>query len=152
MVTVTPYIPAQITVHLGPPTTSAANVTVSFADYVKNVASSEIYPTWEDSALVANILAIISFALNRVYTEFYRSRGYDFDITSSTAIDQKFINGRNIFENVGRLVDELFNTYLRRQGFVEPLAAKFCNGTTVTCDGLSQWGSQELAQQGLSSV
>ena len=139
MVTVTPYIPAQITVHLGPPTTSAANVTVSFADYVKNVASSEIYPTWEDSALVANILAIISFALNRVYTEFYRSRGYDFDITSSTAIDQKFINGRNIFENVGRLVDELFNTYLRRQGFVEPLAAKFCNGTTVTCDGLSQW-------------
>lgn len=152
MVTVTPYIPAQITVHLGPPTASAANVTVSFADYVKNVASSEIYPTWEDSALVANILAIISFALNRVYTEFYRSRGYDFDITSSTAIDQKFINGRNIFENVGRLVDELFNTYLRRQGFVEPLAAKFCNGTTVTCDGLSQWGSQELAQQGLSSV
>ena len=127
-------------------------MTVSFADYVKNVASSEIYPTWEDSALVANILAIISFALNRVYTEFYRSRGYDFDITSSTAIDQKFINGRNIFENVGRLVDELFNTYLRRQGFVEPLAAKFCNGTTVTCDGLSQWGSQELAQQGLSSV
>ena len=84
MVTVTPYIPAQITVHLGPPTASAANVTVSFADYVKNVASSEIYPTWEDSALVANILAIISFALNRVYTEFYRSRGYDFDITSST--------------------------------------------------------------------
>ena len=83
MVTVTPYIPAQITVHLGPPTASAANVTVSFADYVKNVASSEIYPTWEDSALVANILAIISFALNRVYTEFYRSRGYDFDITSS---------------------------------------------------------------------
>ena len=152
MVTVTPYIPAQITVHLGPPTASAANVTVSFADYVKNVASSEIYPTWEDSALVANILAIISFALNRVYTEFYRSRGYDFDITSSTAIDQKFINGRNIFENVGRLVDGLFNTYLRRQGFVEPLAAKFCNGTTVTCDGLSQWGSQELAQQGLSSV
>ena len=152
MVTVTPYIPAQITVHLGPPTASAANVAVSFADYVKNVASSEIYPTWEDSALVANILAIISFALNRVYTEFYRSRGYDFDITSSTAIDQKFINGRNIFENVGRLVDELFNTYLRRQGFVEPLAAKFCNGTTVTCDGLSQWGSQELAQQGLSSV
>lgn len=152
MVTVIPYIPAQITVHLGPPTASAANVTVPFADYVKNVASSEIYPTWEDSALVANILAIISFALNRVYTEFYRSRGYDFDITSSTAIDQKFINGRNIFENVGRLVDELFNTYLRRQGFVEPLAAKFCNGTTVTCDGLSQWGSQELAQQGLSSV
>ena len=152
MVTVTPYVPETITVHLGAPDAYAANVTVSFADYVKNVASSEIYPTWEESALVANILAIISFALNRVYTEFYRSRGYDFDITSSTAIDQKFINGRNYFTSVERVVDEIFNNYLRRQGFVEPLAAKFCNGTTVTCAGLSQWGSQALAQQGVNSV
>ena len=152
MVTVTPYIPETITVHLGAPDAYAANVTVSFVDYVKNVASSEIYPTWEESALVANILAIISFALNRVYTEFYRSRGYDFDITSSTAIDQKFINGRNYFTSVERVVDEIFNNYLRRQGFVEPLAAKFCNGTTVTCAGLSQWGSQALAQQGVNSV
>lgn len=148
---VTPYIPQRITVHLGRPDSDAANVTVSFVDYVKNVASSEIYPTWEESALRANILAIVSFALNRVYTEFYRSRGYDFDITNSTAFDQFFVNGRSYFDNVSRIVDELFNDYLRRPGFVEPLAAKFCNGTTVTCEGLSQWGSQNLARQGYSS-
>ena len=151
MPTVIPYIPQRITVHLGPPNSNAQNVTVSFVDYIKNVASSEIYPTWDDSALRANILAIVSFALNRVYTEFYRSRGYAFDITNSTAYDQFFVNGRSYFTNVSRLVDDLFNDYLRRPGFVEPLAAKFCNGTTVTCDGLSQWGSQNLAQQGLSS-
>ena len=148
---VIPYVPQQITVHLGPPSSNAANVTVPFTDYVKNVASSEIYPTWDESALRANILAIVSFALNRVYTEFYRSRGYDFEITSSTAYDQAYVNGRSYFENVSRLVDELFNDYLRRPGFVEPLAAKFCNGTTVTCEGLSQWGSQNLARQGYSS-
>lgn len=148
---VTPYVPQYITVHLGPPSSNAANVTLSFSDYVKNSASSEIYPTWDESALRANILAIVSFALNRVYTEFYRSRGYDFDITSSTAYDQAFVNGRSYFENISRLVDELFNDYLRRPGFVEPLAAKFCNGTTVTCEGLSQWGSQNLAQQGFRS-
>ncbi len=151
MPTVSPFIPQNITVHLGPPDSNAANVTVPFVNYVKNVASSEIYPTWDESALRANILAIVSFALNRVYTEFYRSRGYDFDITSSTAFDQAYVNGRSYFENVSRLVDELFNDYLRRPGFVEPLAAKFCNGTTVTCQGLSQWGSQNLAQQGYSS-
>ena len=152
MPTVIPYVPQRITVHLGAPNANADNVTVSFVDYVKNVASSEIYPTWEESALRANILAIISFALNRVYTEFYRSRGYDFDITSSTAYDQFFVRGRSFFSNVARLVDELFNSYLRRPGFVEPLAAKFCNGTTVTCEGLSQWGSQGLAQQGYNST
>ena len=151
MPTVTPYVPQQITVHLGSPSSNAANVTVPFVNYVKNVASSEIYPTWDESALRANILAIVSFALNRVYTEFYRSRGYDFDITSSTAFDQAYVNGRSYFENIERLVDELFNDYLRRPGFVEPLAAKFCNGTTVTCEGLSQWGSQNLAQQGYTS-
>ena len=151
MPTVTPYVPQNITVHLGPPSSNAANVTLPFSDYVKNVASSEIYPTWEESALKANILAIVSFALNRVYTEFYRSRGYDFEITNSTAYDQAFVNGRSYFDNVSRLVDELFNDYLRRPGFVEPLAAKFCNGTTVTCEGLSQWGSQNLAQQGLTT-
>ena len=152
MPTITPFIPQQITVHLGPPGADAENVTVSFVDYVKNVASSEIYPTWEESALRANILAIVSFALNRVYTEFYRSRGYDFDITSSTAYDQYFVKGRSFFDNVSKIVDELFNDYLRRPGFVEPLAAKFCNGTTVTCEGLSQWGSQNLALQGLNST
>ena len=152
MPTVTPFVPQRITVHLGAPSSNAENVTVSFSDYVKNVASSEIYPTWDESALRANILAITSFALNRVYTEFYRSRGYDFDITSSTAYDQYFVKGRAFFENISRLVDELFNDYLRRPGFVEPLAAKFCNGTTVTCEGLSQWGSQNLAQQGFTST
>ena len=145
---VTPYVPQYITVHLGSPSSNAANVTVSFPDYVKNVASSEIYPTWDESALRANIFAIVSFALNRIYTEFYRSRGYDFDITNNTAFDQAFVNGRSFFSSVSVLVDELFNDYLRRPGFVEPLAAKFCNGTTVTCEGLSQWGSQNLAQQG----
>ena len=151
MPTVTPYVPEYITVHLGSPSSNAANVTVSFSDYVKNVASSEIYPTWDESALRANILAIVSYALNRVYTEFYRSRGYDFDITNNTAFDQAFVSGRSYFDNISRLVDELFNDYLRRPGFVEPLAAKFCNGTTVTCEGLSQWGSQNLARQGYSS-
>lgn len=146
-----PYIPETITVHLGPPNSAANNVTVSFTEYVKNVASSEIYPTWNESALRANILAIISYALNRVYTEYYRSRGYDFDITNSTAYDQAFVEGRSYFENVSRLVDELFDTYIRRIGFVEPLAAKFCNGTTVSCDGLSQWGSEQLAREGYNS-
>ncbi|MBS1383625.1 peptidoglycan-binding protein [Flavonifractor sp. DFI.6.63] len=149
---VRPYIPQQITVHLGSPNQAAENVTVSFPDYVKNVASSEIYPTWEPSAIRANILAIISFALNRVYTEYYPSRGFPFNITSSTAIDQKYIHGRDIFENISQAVDTIFNSYIRRRGFIEPLAAKFCNGTTTTCDGLSQWGSQELAQQGYNSV
>lgn len=152
MLTVIPYIPESITVHLGAPDTNAPNVTVPFVNYVKNVASSEIYPTWEESALRANIAAIVSFALNRVYTEFYRSRGYPFDITSSTAYDQAFVNGRSFFENVSRLADELFDDYIRKQGFVEPLAAKFCNGTTVTCEGLSQWGSQYLATQGYNAV
>ena len=147
-VSVIPYVPQFITVHLGLPSQQAENVTVAFPDYIKNVASSEVYPTWRPEALKANILAQISFALNRVYTEFYPSRGYDFDITSETQNDQKFIKGRSTFENIDRLVDELFTTYIRRVGFVEPLAAKFCNGTTSTCDGLSQWGSEAMAQDG----
>lgn len=151
-ITVTPYIPQYITVHTGPANQWAENVTVSFPNYIKNVASSEIYPTWPEAALRANILAQISFALNRVYTEYYPSRGYDFDITGSTMNDQKFIKGRSTFENVDRLVDELFTTYIRRTGFVEPLSARFCNGTTVTCDGLSQWGSESLARQGLGTM
>ncbi len=151
-IVIEPYIPETITVHLGPPDAPAENVTVSFSDYVKNVASSEIYPTWEPAAIRANVLAIISFALNRVYTEFYPSRGYDFQITSSTAYDQKFIRGRNFFDSISRVVDDIFDNYLRREGVLEPLAAKFCNGTTVTCDGLSQWGSQEMAQAGADSM
>ncbi|MBE6861682.1 MAG: spore cortex-lytic protein [Ruminococcus sp.] len=145
-----PYIPETITVHLGSPDSNAPNVTVDFPTYVKNVASSEIYPTWPENSLRANIYVIVSFALNRIYTEWYRSRGYDFDITSSTQFDQKFINGREIFENISRLVDELFNDYVRRQGSIEPLFTAFCNGTTATCSGLSQWGTVGLAQDGLT--
>lgn len=147
-----PYIPDFITVHLGAPDEPAENIIVSFPDYIKNVASSEIYPTWSEDAIYANIYAQISYALNRIYTEYYRSRGYDFNITSSTAYDQKFIYGRNIFENIDRIVDEIFTSYIRRVGFIEPLAAKYCNGTTVTCDGLSQWGSEELANEGYSYI
>ncbi len=147
-----PYVPNYITVHLGAPDSNAENVTVSFPQYIKNVASSEIYPTWSEAAIYANIYAQISYALNRVYTEFYPSRGYDFNITSSTAYDQKFIKGRTIFENIDRIVDDIFTTYIRRIGYIEPLAAKYCNGTTVTCDGLSQWGSEYLARQGYSAI
>lgn len=143
-----PFIPETITVHLGPPDSDSQNVSVPFADYIKNVASSEIYPTWPDSALRANIYAQISFALNRVYTEFYRARGYDFDITNSTAYDQSFVRGRNIFENISRIVDEIFNEYIRRSGFIEPLFAQYCDGIEVSCDGLSQWGSVDLAEAG----
>lgn len=148
MLTGTPFIPETITVHLGTPDSNAANVTVNFPTYVKNVASSEIFPTWPENALRANIYVITTFALNRIYTEWYRSRGYDFDITSSTQYDQKFINGREIFQNISLLVDELFNDYVRRQGTIEPMFTAFCNGTTVTCSGLSQWGTVTLANQG----
>ena len=150
MLTGTPYIPEVITVHLGTPDSDAPNVTVDFASYIKNVASSEIFPTWPESALRANIYAIVSFALNRIYTEWYRSRGYDFDITATTQYDQKFINGREYFQNISYLVDELFNDYVRRQGSIEPLFTAFCNGTTVTCEGLSQWGTVSLANQGFT--
>lgn len=150
--TIIPFIPKYITVHLGAPESNAENVTVPFPDYIKNVASSEIYPTWDQSAIVANIYAQISFAVNRVYNEFYVSQGFPFNITNSTAIDQKFIYGRNIFENISNIVDEIFDSYIRRMGFAEPLATKYCNGTTVTCEGLSQWGSQSLAEQGRTSV
>lgn len=150
MLSGTPFIPETITVHLGTPDSSAPNVTVGFAEYVKNVASSEIFPTWPENALRANIYAITTFALNRIYTEWYRSRGYDFDITATTQYDQKFINGREYFENISYLVDELFNDYVRRQGSVEPLFTSFCNGTTTTCNGLSQWGTVTLANEGKS--
>ena len=144
-----PRIPEQIVVHLGAPDSDAMNVSISFADYIKNVASSEIYPTWPEAALRANILAQISVALNRVYTEFYRSRGYNFDITGSPAYDQTFVYGRDIFGNISELVDEIFDSYIRRQEFIEPLFATFCDGVEVSCDGLSQWGSVELANSGL---
>ncbi len=146
----TPTIPEYITVHLGAPDSPAENVTLPFSDYIANVASSEIFPTWPESALRANIYAQISFALNRVFTEYYRSRGYDFDITNSIAIDQSFVKGRDIFENIQDIVSEIFNDYIRRQGFVEPLFASYCDGEEVSCNGLSQWGTVTLAEQGLS--
>ncbi|MDO4732279.1 MAG: peptidoglycan-binding protein [Bacillota bacterium] len=143
-----PYIPERITVHLGPPESPAENISLPFAEYIKNVVSSEIYPTWPESALRANIYAICSFALNRIFTEWYRSRGYDFDITSSTQYDQAFVPGRDVFENISQLADSLFNSYVVRQGSIEPLFAQFCNGSSSTCAGLSQWGTVELARAG----
>lgn len=145
-------IPNPITIHLGTPGSNASNVQVSFPDYVKNVASSEIYPTWPDTALRANIYAIITFALNRVYTEWYRSRGYNYDITNSTAYDQYFIYGRPIYDSISRIVDEIFNEYVRRSGQDSPYFTSFCNGTTATCQGLSQWGTVTLANQGLAPL
>ncbi len=148
----TPVIPATITVHLGRPNAPAENVTVPFTEYIKNVASNEIYPTWPESAIRANILAQISFALNRVYTEYYRSRGYDFDITSTTANDQAFVKDGEIFENISRIVDEIFNNYIVRTGTVEPLYAQFCDGYNTICNGLSQWGTVTLANRGMSPI
>ncbi len=145
---VSPVIPEFITVHLGAPNSNAQNVRVPFIDYIKNVASSEIYPTWPENALRANIYAQISFALNKIYTEFYRSRGYDFDITNTTQFDQAYVQGRTIFEDISDIVDDIFDSYLRRNGAIEPLASQFCNGTTVTCEGLSQWGTVSLANDG----
>ncbi len=145
-----PVIPSEITVHLGAPDSSARNVTVPFSDYIKNVASSEIYPTWPEEALRANIYAIISYALNRVYTEWYPSRGYNFDITNTTAFDQAFVPDREIFDNISLIVDDIFNDYVVRQGNIEPYFTQFCNGTTSQCEGLSQWGSVNLANQGLT--
>lgn len=145
-----PVIPTDITVHLGAPSSNAENVTVSFIDYVKNVASSEIYPTWPENALRANIYAIITFALNRIYTEWYKSRGYNFDITNSTQFDQAYVKDRVIFENISAIVDEIFNDYVAENGSVQPFFTQFCNGTTSTCDGLSQWGTVPLAERGFT--
>ncbi len=148
----TPVIPSYITVHLGRPNQPAENVTLPFTEYIKNVASSEIYPTWPENAIRANILAQISFALNRVYTEYYRSRGYDFDITNNTSIDQAFNKDGEVYDNISAIVDEIFNNYLVRRGNIEPLYAQFCDGYTTSCNGLSQWGSVTLANRGLSAL
>ncbi len=149
---VTFSVPQNITVHLGAPSdASAANVTVPFAQYIKNVASSEIYPTWPENAIRANIYTQITYALNRVFTEYYRAQGYNFDITNSTQFDQSYVQGRDIFENISQIVDDLFNDYIIREGDLEPIFAQYCNGTTTTCPGgLSQWGTVDLANQGLT--
>ena len=146
------YIPEFITVHLGTPSSNARNVTVPFTEYIKNVASSEVYPTWPEEALRANIAAITSLTLNRFFTEWYRSQGYDFDITSTTSYDQSFVEGRNIFENISRIVDETFNNYVIRDGYINPLFTTFCDGRTVSCDGLSQWGTVSLAENGNNAL
>ncbi len=148
----TPRVPTFITVHLGAPSSSASNVRVPFTDYIKNVACSEIYPTWPDEALKANIFTILSFTLNRIYTEYYRSRGYDFDITSSTAYDQAYVPGREFFDTIARIVDEYFNSYIARGNQIQPISAQYCSGTSVTCEGLSQWGSLRLAQNGYTDL
>ena len=143
-----PVIPQSITVHLGNPDENAQNVTLPFIDYIMNVASSEIYPTWPETSIRANIYAQISYALNRIYTEYYRTRGYDFDITNSTAYDQSFVDGREIFDNIREIVGQIFNSYVKRQGSIEPLSTAYCDGVEVICEGLSQWGSVELANRG----
>ncbi|MBR1931716.1 MAG: peptidoglycan-binding protein [Lachnospiraceae bacterium] len=146
-------VPEYVIVHDGVPSdTSAPNYWVRYKDYIKNVASCEIYATWSEAALYANILTIMSFTLNRVYTEWYRNQGYDFTITSSTAYDQKWIYGRNIFDNIDFLVDSVFANYLSRPGVRQPILTSYCDGQRVTCAGLSQWGSQYLAQEGYTAI
>jgi peptidoglycan hydrolase-like protein with peptidoglycan-binding domain len=151
-VLIRPYIPEYITVHLGDPSSYAENVTIRFQEYIKNVASSEIYPTWPESSIRANIYCQISFALNRVHTEWYRNKGYNFQVTNSINYDQHFVKGRNIFENISRIVDDTFNEYITRGDYMEPLLAQYCNSTTVDCKGLSQWGTVELANNGYSTM
>lgn len=148
-----PIIPTYITVHLGVPSNSSAqNVTVSFRDYIKNVCCSEIYPTWPTESLKANIYCQISLALNRVYTEWYRSKGYSFDITNSTQYDQAYVYGRSISQNVSDLVDNLFNIYVRKGNSYEPYYTEYCDGKQVSCSGLKQWGTVTLANQGYNAL
>jgi peptidoglycan hydrolase-like protein with peptidoglycan-binding domain len=144
--------PLYITVHLGAPDEEAINVTVPFLDYVKNVASSELYPTWPEEALRANIYAITSIAMNRIFTEWYRGRGYDFDITNTTQFDQAYVHGRGIFDNISQIANEIFDEYIVREGQIEPLFAAFCDGRISQCSGMYQWGSVDLANQGYSAL
>jgi len=146
-------IPEFVVVHDGAPSDrSAPNYWVKYTDYIKNVASSEIYATWPEATIYANILAIMSFTLNRVFTEWYRNMGYDFTITSSTAYDQKWIYGRNTYENIDRLVDTIFTNYLSRPGVRQPIFTSYCDGQRVTCSGLSQWGSKQLGEEGYTPI
>ena len=146
-------IPQYIVVHDGVPANSGApNYYVPYADYIKNVVSSEIYATWPESTIYANTLAIMSFTLNRVYTEWYRNQGYNFTITSSTAYDQKWIDGRNIYSNIDFIVDSIFNNFLSRPGVRQPIFTSYCDGVRTTCNGLSQWGSKYLGDQRYSAI
>lgn len=143
-----PVVPTEITVHLGAPNQAAQDITVSFVDYINNVASSELYPTWPIDSLKANILAIISFTMNRIYNEWYRSKGYNFDITSSPAYDQTYTLNREVYENIGNIVKDVFNDYIVKEDQVQPYFAQYCDGRKTTCSGLSQWGTVTLANQG----
>ena len=143
-----PIVPNNITVHLGAPSKEAKDITVPFTDYIANVASSELYPTWPKNALIANIYAIISFALNRIYNEWYRSKGYNFDITNSPTYDQAYIENRSVYENIIDITNDIFNNYLVKKDQVQPLYAVYCDGKKTTCNGLSQWGTVTLANQG----
>ena len=143
-----PIIPNNITVHLGEPDEAAPNITVPFTDYIANVASSELYPTWPRNALISNIYTIISFAMNRIYNEWYRSKGYNFDITSSPKFDQTYIENRSTYENINDIVGEIFNNYVVKGNQIQPYFTRYCDGRVTTCDGLSQWGSVSLANQG----
>ncbi len=147
-------VPETIVVHDGVPSNSAAkNYYVPYTDYIKNVASSEIYATWPESTITANILAIMSFTMNRIYTEWYRNKGYDFTITSSTAYDQKWIYGRNIYENISDIVDDIFESYISRPNVRQPLLTQYCDGQRVSCPNwLSQWGSKSLGDRGYSPI
>lgn len=145
-----PTIPENIVIHLGPPDADAMNVTERFPDYIKNVVSSEVYPTWPEEAIKANAVAASSVALNRVYTNYYRNRGYDFDITGTPANDQTYVYQRDIFGNISEIVDGIYDSYIRRSESVEPLFAQFCDGIEVNCEGLKQWETVELANDGLS--
>ncbi len=149
-------VPQTIVVHDGVPTDSTAqNYYVPYRDYIKNVASSEIYATWPQSTITANVLAIMSFTLNRVYTEHYRNRGYDFTITSSTAFDHKWIYGRNIYESISVIVDEIFDNYLSRPEVKQPILTQYCDGRQVQClhrGWMTQWGSCDLGEQGYSPI
>ena len=147
-----PTIPTNVVVHLGSPSEAAKNISVPFNTYIKNVASNEIYPTWPNAAIEANILAIISFTLNRIYNEWYPSRGYSFDITSSPKYDQAFVEDKEYFDVISKKVDEIFNNYIYREGQVQPLFALYCDGRVTTCNGLSQWGSVELAKKGKNAL
>ncbi len=143
-----PVVPNNITVHLGAPDESAKNVTIPFTDYISNVASSEIYPTWPKEAIIANIYTIISFAMNRIYNEWYRSKGYNFDITSLPTYDQTYIENRSTYENIDNIVDDIFNNYVVKKNQIQPYFTRYCDGRITTCDGLSQWGTVSLANQG----
>ena len=143
-----PIVPNNITVHLGAPNETARDITIPFTDYISNVAASELYPTWPRNALIANIYTIISFAMNRIYNEWYRSKGYNFDITSSPAYDQTFIENRATYENINNIVEEIFNNYVVKNWQIQPYFTRYCDGRNTTCDGLSQWGTVTLANQG----